>query len=298
MSELAEKAAQNLHLLRKEKPLVHNITNLVVMNVTANALLAMGASPVMAHSQNEVREMVTLSGALVLNIGTLSEEWLESMLRAGQRAMELNIPIVLDPVGSGATTFRTASAQKLVERIDFRVIRGNPSEILSLHHQDSRTKGVDALHNVDDAAITAKVLARKLKTTLAVTGPIDLVTDGERIIRILNGHPFMSYITGSGCMATAIIAAFLAVDADAVSASGHGTAPHFLFSVWQGKLPAVTLSAPEHSWFGCWTLFITSHRSLLKMGCQDYQKLKIDGKKNSNMNLKEIGEFGLIKKVV
>jgi hydroxyethylthiazole kinase len=219
MSELAEKAAQNLHLLRKEKPLVHNITNLVVMNVTANALLAMGASPVMAHSQNEVWEMVTLSGALVLNIGTLSEEWLESMLRAGQRAMELNIPIVLDPVGSGATTFRTASAQKLVERIDFRVIRGNPSEILSLHHQDSRTKGVDALHNVDDAAITAKVLARKLKTTLAVTGPIDLVTDGERIVRILNGHPFMSYITGSGCMATAIIAAFLAVDADAVSAT-------------------------------------------------------------------------------
>lgn len=219
MSKLAEKAAQNLNLLRKKKPLIHNITNLVVMNVTANALLAMGASPVMAHSQNEVREMVTLSGALVLNIGTLSEEWLESMLRAGQRAMELNIPIVLDPVGSGATTFRTFSAQKLVEKIKIRVIRGNPSEILSLRHKDSRTKGVDSIHTVDDAAIAAKELSRQLKTTLAVTGPTDLITDGARIIRILNGHPLMGFITGSGCIATAIIAAFLAVDPDAVSAS-------------------------------------------------------------------------------
>jgi hydroxyethylthiazole kinase len=219
MSTLAARAAQNLNLVRQKKPLIHNITNLVVMNITANALLAMGASPVMAHAKNEVREMVALAGALVLNIGTLSDEWVASMVRAGEKASELNIPVILDPVGSGATMFRTASAQKLIEKINIRVIRGNPSEVLSLGHQDSKTKGVDSLHTVDDAAITAKVLSQQLKTTLAVTGPTDLVTDGVRIIRILNGHPLMSCITGSGCMATAIIAAFLAVDEDAVSAS-------------------------------------------------------------------------------
>jgi hydroxyethylthiazole kinase len=226
MFKIAEKAAQNLKLLRREKPLVHNITNLVVMNVTANALLAMGAFPVMAHAQNEVREMVTLAGALVLNIGTLSEERVESMLRAGERASELNIPIVLDPVGSGATAFRRASAKKLIEKLNIRVICGNPSEILSLHHQESRTKGVDSLHSVDDAGETAKMLAWRLKTTMVVTGPVDFVTNGERIIRIFNGHPFMRCISGSGCIATAIIGAFLAVDADAVSASA--TALSFL----------------------------------------------------------------------
>lgn len=219
MSNLAERAAQNLKLLRQKKPLVHNITNLVVMNVTANALLSMGASPVMAHAQDEVREMVTLAGALVLNIGTLSEEWMASMLIAGEKASQLNIPVVLDPVGSGATAFRTASAQKLIEKINIHVIRGNPSEILSLRHEDSRTRGVDSLHTVDDATITSKVLAKQLNTTLAVTGPTDIVTDGMRIIRILNGHPLMGCITGSGCMATATIAAFLAVDADALSAA-------------------------------------------------------------------------------
>jgi hydroxyethylthiazole kinase len=219
MSEFATKAGKNLNLLRQSKPLVHNITNMVVMNVTANALLAIGASPVMAHSKKEVREMVTLAGALVLNIGTLSEEWIASMLMAGEKATELNIPVILDPVGSGATAFRTASAKKLIEKINIRVICGNPSEILSLGHEDSKTKGVDSLHTVNDAAIIAKALAKQLKTTLAITGPTDLVTDGERSIRILNGHPFMGCITGSGCMATAIIAAFLAVDTDAVSAA-------------------------------------------------------------------------------
>jgi hydroxyethylthiazole kinase len=219
MSKLVEKAGQNLNLLRQMKPLIHNITNMVVMNVTANALLAMGASPVMAHAKNEVREMVTLAGALVLNLGTLSEEWVAAMLMAGEKARELNIPVILDPVGSGATSFRTASAQKLIDKINIRVIRGNPSEILSLSRKSSKTKGVDSLHTVDDAAITAKVLAKQLKTTLAVTGPTDFVTDGGRIIRVLNGHPLMSRITGSGCMATAIIAAFLAVDSDAVSAA-------------------------------------------------------------------------------
>jgi len=219
MSRLSERAAKNLHLIRQKKPLVHNITNLVVMNVTANALLAAGASPVMAHAQNEVHEMVTLAGSLVLNIGTLSEEWVTSMLKAGKKASELGIPVVLDPVGSGATAFRTNCAKRLVENINISVIRGNPSEILSLAGQDARTRGVDALHTVDVAAESAIMIAQQFKNTIAVTGPTDFVTDGRRVIRVLNGHPLMSSITGSGCMATAIVAAFLAVDSDAVSAA-------------------------------------------------------------------------------
>ena len=219
MSNLAKKAALNLNILREKKPLIHNITNLVVMNVTANALLAAGASPVMAHAKNEVQEMVSLAGALVINIGTLSDDWVDSMRMAGEKASELNIPVILDPVGSGATAFRTITAQKLIEKINIRIIRGNPSEILSLRVEESRTKGVDSLHTVDDAATAAKDLARKFKNTIAVTGPTDFITDGKRSIRILNGHPLMSFITGSGCMATAIIAAFLSVDPDSVSAA-------------------------------------------------------------------------------
>jgi hydroxyethylthiazole kinase len=189
------------------------------MNVTANALLAMGASPVMAHAQNEVEQIVSLADALVLNLGTLSEEWMASMLKAGRKASQLSIPVVLDPVGAGATTFRTFSAKKLVEKIDIRVIRGNPSEILSLRHENSKTKGVDSFHTVSDAEETARFLARKLNTTLAVTGPTDLVTDGRRTVRIKNGHPLMGYITGSGCMATAIIASFLSIDSCTVTAA-------------------------------------------------------------------------------
>ena len=219
MSILAKKAAMNLKILREKKPLIHNITNLVVMNTTANALLAMGASPVMAHAKNGVQEMVSQASALVINIGTLSDDWVDSMLIAGKKASELDIPVILDPVGSGATTFRTASAHKLIEKIKIRVIRGNPSEILSLGLENSRTKGVDSLHTVHEATIIAKDLARQLRTTLAVTGPTDFITDGKRNIQILNGHPLMSHITGSGCMATSIIAAFLSVDSDVLSAA-------------------------------------------------------------------------------
>ena len=219
MGDLSERAAANLAAVREKKPLIHNITNYVVMNYTANALLSMGASPVMAHAHNEVEEMVSLAGALVLNIGTLTDEWIASMIRAGKRASELGKPIILDPVGSGATSLRTGAAQRIIEQIDISVIRGNASEILSLRHSDSTTKGVDSIHSVEDAAETARTLAGELKTILAITGPTDLITDGDRVIRVSNGHPLMGYVTGTGCTATVTIGAFLAVDDDAVSAS-------------------------------------------------------------------------------
>ena len=217
--KLARKAVDNLNNIRKKKPLVHNITNYVVMNSTANALLACGASPVMAHAQEEVQEMVCLAGALVLNIGTLTPYWIDSMLMAGKRANEMNVPIILDPVGSGATNLRTQAAKKLIDNLSIQVVRGNASEVLSLAHEGSRTKGVDTIHSVDEAADAAIVLARELDTTLAITGEVDLITDGVRVYMVYNGHELMGYVTGTGCTATALIGAFLAVDPDAVEAA-------------------------------------------------------------------------------
>jgi len=217
--QLAQKAFENLKTLRTKKPLIHNITNYVVMNYTANALLACGASPVMAHAPEEVEEMVSFAGALVLNIGTLTLPWVDSMLIAGKRANELNIPIVLDPVGSGATKLRTESAKRLINELSVSVIRGNASEVLSLTQEGSRTKGVDSIHSVEEAADAALMLAKELNTTLAITGPIDLITDGERICKVLNGHELMGFVTGTGCTATAIIGAFLSVDNDPVNAA-------------------------------------------------------------------------------
>ncbi len=219
MPQLNEKAAQNLSALRSQKPLIHNITNYVVMNYTANALLAMGASPVMAHAPNEVEDMVAFAGALVLNIGTLTDDWIASMIKAGKKASGLQTPIILDPVGSGATPLRTDSAKKIIDQTRVSVIRGNASEILSLRHAASKTKGVDSIHAVEEAAKTATVLATELGTTLAITGPVDLITDGSRVIRVANGHPLMGFVTGTGCTATATIGAFLAVDDDPVSAT-------------------------------------------------------------------------------
>ena len=219
MNDLNEKAAQNLTAIREKKPLIHNITNFVVMNYTANSLLAMGASPVMAHAQNEVEDMVAFAGALVLNIGTLTDDWIQSMVKAGTKASEQQTPIILDPVGSGATPLRTGAATNIIADTRVSVIRGNASEILSLRHAESKTKGVDSIHSVDEAARTATVLARELDTALAITGPVDLVTDGDRVLRVKNGHPLMGYVTGTGCTATVTIGAFLAVDDDPVSAT-------------------------------------------------------------------------------
>lgn len=219
MRDLQHEAAENLTLVRNTKPLIHNITNFVVMNFTANALLAMGASPVMAHAPDEVAEMTAISGALVLNIGTLTREWVESMIKAGKAANQKGIPVIFDPVGSGATDFRTRCAKEIIQDVSLRAIRGNASEILSLGLSPSATRGVDTVDAVKDAAETAQILAEELKITLAITGPVDLITDGKRTIKVHNGHPMMGCVTGAGCAATAVIGAFCAVDDDPVSAA-------------------------------------------------------------------------------
>ncbi len=192
------------------------------MNSTANVLLALGASPVMAHAEEEVEEMTALAGALVLNIGTLSERWIAAMFKAAKAAHHHKVPIVLDPVGTGATRLRTDTARLLMAEGRPSVVRGNPSEILALGGGDYRARGVDSRHTVDQARATATEIARQVGVTVAVTGAEDFVTDGRREARIRNGHPLMSRATGTGCAATVIIGAFCAVEPDAFAAAVEG----------------------------------------------------------------------------
>jgi hydroxyethylthiazole kinase len=213
-----------LQRIRDEKPLIHNITNYVVMNFTANSLLSMGASPVMAHAVEEVEEMVSLARALVINIGTLSEPWIRAMFLAGKKANQLGVPIVLDPVGSGATRLRTETFKKLIAELKITIVRGNASEILSISSSKGTTRGVDAVHDVEHAAQTARDMANQLRCAVAITGPVDLITDGTRVIRCQNGHPLLGRITGSGCAATTTIAAFATVARDSVEAASAGLA--------------------------------------------------------------------------
>ena len=264
MENLAEQAARNLRAVRERKPLVHNITNFVVMNYTANALLAMGASPVMAHAINEVEEMVSHAGALVLNIGTLTEEWVAAMIAAGRKATEKKIPIVLDPVGAGATRLRTESARKILSQTRVSVLRGNASEILSLQDENSHTKGVDAVHGVDEAARTAGILAAELGSTLAITGPVDLITDGRRVVRVANGHPLMANVTGSGCTATAAVGAFLAVDPDPLSAAATALA----FFGLAGEVAGASATAPGSFMIKMLDALFTITPDQLQRGCK------------------------------
>ena len=224
MPSHAEEAARNLSLVREKRPLVHNITNYVVMQYTANALLALGASPVMAHAVEEMEEMASLASALVLNIGTLSGPWIEGMILAGRTASRREIPIILDPVGAGATRLRTETAMRLLDECRVTVLRGNASEVLAVASGAGGTRGVDSAHRVEDAIEAADDLARRRRLVVAVTGAVDHVTDGSRALRVRNGHPAMGTITGSGCTATAIIGAFCAVDARAPEAAAHALA--------------------------------------------------------------------------
>jgi hydroxyethylthiazole kinase len=200
-----------LRLLRERKPLVHQITNYVVMNETANATLALGALPVMAHAREEVAEMVRLAGALVLNIGTLSPHWVEAMLIAGATANEVGVPVVLDPVGAGATTYRTETAKRILDQVDVAVLRGNAGEVATLVGVEAEVRGVESIAAGDDAAAIARTAAATLGVVASVTGAVDHVSDGERVTAIANGDPLLAAVTGTGCMSSAITGCFLAV---------------------------------------------------------------------------------------
>jgi hydroxyethylthiazole kinase len=204
-----------LRQLRERKPLVHQITNYVVMNETANATLALGALPVMAHAREEVEEMVALAGALVVNIGTLSPHWVEAMVAAGKAANASGIPVVLDPVGAGATRYRTDTANRILSEVDVTVLRGNHGEIATLVGVAAEVRGVESIGAADDAADLARTAARELGLVASVTGVVDHASDGERVLAVANGHELLASVTGTGCMSSAITGCFLAVKRDA-----------------------------------------------------------------------------------
>jgi hydroxyethylthiazole kinase len=213
------KLATLLERVRERNPLVHNITNVVVTNFTANGLLAIGASPVMAYAMEEVAEMVSHASSLVVNIGTLNAQTVEAIILAGKAANKLEVPVIFDPVGAGATSYRTETAQRIMIEVKVSIIRGNAAEIANVIGESWEIKGVDAgttKGNIIDLAITA---AKKLKTLVVITGKEDVVTDGTSTYLVGNGHPLLTKVTGTGCLLTSVIGAYSGVEKDLMLAS-------------------------------------------------------------------------------
>jgi hydroxyethylthiazole kinase len=230
----------SLQAIRQGAPLVHNITNFVAMEVVANCLLALGASPAMVQAEEEVEDFLNLAQVLVVNIGTLSSGQRAAMRRAAARATALGRPWVLDPVGAGATSWRTGAAAELVE-LHPTVIRGNGSEILALAGADAGpAKGVDSAHGSDEAVDAAQQLAHSSGAVVAVTGEIDRITDGARWRKVSNGDPRMTRVTALGCAASAVIGAFLTVEHDPLEAAARGLAVFGL----AGERAAVRAAGP------------------------------------------------------
>ena len=205
--------------VRMKRPLVHHITNYVTVNDCANITIAAGAAPVMADAPEEVCEMVTCAGALVLNIGTLNKGQIESMLLAGGMANDRQIPVILDPVGAGATCYRTKSAQRLLDELKITILKGNAGEIGILAGAEAHVKGVDSHGVTGNLEKIARNFAKRAGMTIVVSGATDIVTNGRRILLVENGHPMMGGISGTGCMAASVIGAFVSVTDDPVIAS-------------------------------------------------------------------------------
>jgi len=208
--------------VRREKPLIHHITNFVTINDCANIVKAFGASPVMAHAREEVVDMAGISSALVLNIGTLTSEIVEAMLLAGKSANGKHIPVVLDVCGAGATKFRDDKCFEILDVVRVSIIKGNSSEIARIAGENVQTKGVDAVIVEKNLQDVARELAQKRDCTVVITGREDIVADRKSLVQVLNGHPMMADIVGTGCMATSVIGTFAAVEKDLVAASVAG----------------------------------------------------------------------------
>lgn len=214
----------DLKLIRETGPLVLNITNVVVANPTANALLALGGSPLMSHAEEEAVDLVAISHALVVNIGTLNQPDIRAMRAAWAAAAARPIPVVFDPVGAGASGLRTATSLSLLDAHRPTIIRGNGSEVLTLAGESGGAKGVDSTRSTDAALDRARGLARARGCVVCVSGESDVVTDGHRVCRVFGGHALMPRVTGLGCTATALCAAFVAVNPDPFEATVHGMA--------------------------------------------------------------------------
>ncbi|HHQ45385.1 MAG TPA: hydroxyethylthiazole kinase [Candidatus Altiarchaeales archaeon] len=203
-----------LSKIREQKPLIHHLTNWVTIYDCANVVRAFGALPVMAHAQEEVEEMTGIAGALVLNIGTLTPGFINSMMKAGKTANKKGIPVVLDVVGAGATRLRTESCAKLMKELDIGVLKGNAGEIGVLAGVEAEVRGVESISVSGDIRELAEKLAVEMNSTVAVTGKQDVISDGSKTYTVDNGHDYMSMIVGTGCMAASVIGCFTAVEAD------------------------------------------------------------------------------------
>lgn len=209
----------SLNAIRERKPLVHSITNFVVMNETANATLCIGALPIMSHALEEVEEMVGIASALVLNIGTLTPEWIEAMELAGKEANRKGIPVILDPVGAGATRLRTDSSKRLIENVKISVVRGNAAEVAALAGIASETRGVESMGAAKSSEEIARDFASAFGCTVAITGAVDVVSNGRATAKIKNGHIMLCRVVGTGCMSDVIVGSFAAVDPDPFTAA-------------------------------------------------------------------------------
>jgi hydroxyethylthiazole kinase len=216
------KAEEALRKIAEERPLVHHLTNYVTVNLVANTTLLTGALPVMAHAHEEVEEMVGLASALAVNIGTLDPPFIEAVLLAGKRANERGIPVVLDPVGAGATSFRTKTAERLLSELKIAAVCGNAGEVATLAGLAAEVRGVESL--AGDAREAAVRAADALGITVAATGETDYVSDGERTLAVSNGHPLMGHVVGSGCAATAIVGCLATVGGAEAETVAHALA--------------------------------------------------------------------------
>ena len=222
--EIKTRAAEALDRLQRTRPLVHHVTNLVIMNDTANVTLHVGASPVMAHAHEEVEEMASLANSVVLNVGTLEPDWVESMILAGKKGRERGIPVILDPVGAGATSYRTAVCKRILEEEGPSIVRGNAGEIGTLAGAGGQVKGVDSVGGPENPEKVAREASARWNSVVAITGRQDWVADADRVLAVDNGHAWVTTITGTGCMATAVIGAFAAVEPDQLVATASALA--------------------------------------------------------------------------
>lgn len=221
-----------LATIREKTPLVHHITNYVTVNDCANITLCIGASPVMARAEEEVEEMVALAGALVLNIGTLDTQQINQMFIAGKAAEKRGIPIILDPVGAGATSLRTKTAQKMIQELSISVLKGNAGEVGTLAGKEAQVRGVDSGGVTGDPAEITRSLAERLGCTVVMSGVTDIISDGNQVQLCENGHAFMGRISGTGCMAASVIGCCASVTRDYLSASAAGIAAFGIAGEW------------------------------------------------------------------
>lgn len=226
MNHLINTCSDLISQIRRENPLIHNITNYVTVNDCANAILAIGGSPIMADDAAEVEEIVSISSALVINIGTLNKRTIATMIMAGKKAKELNIPVILDPVGAGVSTLRNKTTQEILSQVKVDVIRGNLSEISFIAGLKASTRGVDTaiVDEKNDAIGIAKLVSDKYFCVVGITGKLDIISDGIRVAKIANGHKLLSKVTGTGCMSSALVGSFCGVTKDYYTATVAGIA--------------------------------------------------------------------------